>query len=59
MADVWADETRAKLSQAGKRGAEVRAAKARKQFVEDYHKRMSLAPRGKVPFAGYDASEVL
>ena len=58
MADVFADETHAKLSAAGKRGAEVRAAKARKQFVEDYQKRMGLTPRGKIPFAGYDASEV-
>lgn len=56
LADAWA-ETRAKLSAAGKRGAEVRAAKARKQFVEDYQERRKLTKAGKVAFAGYDRSE--
>lgn len=58
MADVFAEDRKRVLSDAGKRGAEARAAKARKQFVEEYQKRMSLTPRGKIPFAGYDRSEV-
>ena len=57
MADVAADELKRKLSDAGKRGAEARAAKARKQFVEDYHKRKKLTKGGKIAFAGYDRSE--
>lgn len=59
MADVFAEVTHAKLSAAGRRGAEVRAAKARRQFVEDYHKRRNLTSAGKIAFAGYDRSEVI
>ena len=57
MADVWAEDRHAALSAAGRRGAEARAIKASKQFVEDYHKRRNLTSAGKIAFAGYDRSE--
>ena len=57
LADVAADELKRKLSEAGRRGAEARAAKSRKQFVEDYHKRKKLTKGGKIAFAGYDGTE--
>jgi len=58
MADVWADDKATARSEHARKAGLGRAQQKRQQFVEDYQKRMNLTPRGKIPFAGYDASEV-
>ena len=59
MADIDADDRKRVLSEAGKRGADIRNRQRRQQFVNDYQKRANLTKGGKIAFAGYDASEAI
>lgn len=58
MADVWAEDKAIARSEHARKAGLGRAQQKRQQFVEEYQKRMNLTPRGKIPFAGYDRSEV-
>lgn len=57
MADVWDEESAAARSEHARKAGLGRARQRRRQYVEDYQKRMNLTSAGKVAFAGYDRSE--